>query len=98
MRRHLGHSGLRGTVGNLGRIATAEASEQQESGNCELPMLFCVYVSWAFFDCNSDVRFSQGHVLDALGVTEEWYRECNKKLSRAIAYGGREERWCRCVS
>jgi hypothetical protein len=56
-------------------------------------MIFCVYVSWQFFDCNNVVRFSQGHVLDALGVTEEWYRECNEALSLVIAYGERGVRW-----
>jgi hypothetical protein len=56
-------------------------------------MIFCVYVSWQFFDCNNVVRFSQGHVLDALAVTEEWYRECNETLSLVIAYGERGERW-----
>jgi hypothetical protein len=40
------------------------------------------------------VRFSlQGHVLDALGVTDDWYRECNETLSLVIAYGERGERW-----
>ena len=51
-----------------------------------LPMLFCVCVSWHLFDCN------QGHVLDALGVTEDWYRGCNETLSLVIAYGERGER------
>ena len=35
----------------------------------------------------------QGHVLDALGVTDDWYRECNETLSLVIAYGERGERW-----
>jgi hypothetical protein len=34
----------------------------------------------------------QGHVLDALGVTEDWYRECNETLSLVIAYGEGGER------
>ncbi|KAI0267198.1 hypothetical protein BGY98DRAFT_1102240 [Russula aff. rugulosa BPL654] len=34
-----------------------------------------------------------GHVLDALGVTDDWYRECNETLSLVIAYGERGERW-----
>jgi len=76
-----------GTAGHLGRIATAEASEQQESGNCELPMF--IFSSWDFVD----VRLSQEHVLDALGVTDDWYRECNETLSLVIAYGERGERW-----
>lgn len=38
-------------------------------------------------------RFSQEHVLDALGVTDDWYRECNETLSLVIAYGERGERW-----
>jgi len=47
-----------------------------------------------FFDCNNEDRFSlQGHVLDALGVTDDWYRECNETLSLVIAYGERGERW-----
>lgn len=29
------------------------------------------------------------HVLEALGVTEDWYRECNETLSLTIAYGSR---------
>ena len=45
-----------------------------------------------FFDCNN-VRFSQGHVLDALGVTDDWYQECNETLSLVIAYGEQGERW-----
>jgi hypothetical protein len=36
---------------------------------------------------------SQGHVFDALGVTDDWYRECNETLSLVIAYGERGERW-----
>ena len=36
---------------------------------------------------------SQGHVLDALGVMDDWYRECNEALSLVIAYGVRGERW-----
>jgi hypothetical protein len=55
-------------------------------------MLFCVYVLWHFFDCNT-VRFPQGHVLDALGATDDWYRECNESFSFVIAYGERGERW-----
>ena len=46
-------------------------------------------------DCNN-VRFfsvSQGHALDALGVTDDWYRECNESLSLVIAYGERGDRW-----
>ena len=70
-----------GATGNLGRIETSEASEQ-ESGNCEH---FCVYVSWHFLNCNGFLFF-QGHVLDALGVTHDWYRESNETLSLVIAY------------
>ena len=41
-------------------------------------------------------QFFQGHVLDALGVTDDWYRECNETLSLVIAYGERGKRWeCR---
>ncbi len=36
---------------------------------------------------------SQGHVLDALGVTEDWYWGCNETLSLVIAYGERGQRW-----
>lgn len=32
------------------------------------------------------------HVLSALGITEDWYRECNETLSLAIAYGEGGER------
>jgi hypothetical protein len=46
-----------------------------------------------FLTGNNDVWFCQGHVLDALGVTEDWYRECNETLSLVIAYGERGERW-----
>jgi hypothetical protein len=52
--------------GRLVGIETSEVSEQ-ESGNCEH---FCVYVSWHFFNCNGFLFF-QGHVLDALGVTDD---------------------------
>ena len=41
-------------------------------------------------DCNN-VPFSQGHVLDAPGVTDDWYRECNTTLSLVIVYGERGE-------
>jgi hypothetical protein len=41
----------------------------------------------------ADAPVSQRHVLDALGVSEEWYRECNDTLSLVIAYGERGERW-----
>ena len=44
------------------------------------------------FDCNN-VAFSQGHVLGALEVMDDWYRECNKTLSLVIAYGERGETW-----
>jgi hypothetical protein len=43
--------------------------------------------------CTDDVPALQRHVLDALGVSEEWYRECNDTLSLVIAYGERGERW-----
>ena len=36
-----------------------------------------------FVDCDYVWRFSQEHVLDALGVTDDWYRECNETLSLA---------------
>jgi hypothetical protein len=54
-------------------------------------MLFLCFLS----GCNNVrfVRFFQGHVLDALGVTNDWYRECNETLSLVIAYGERGERW-----
>jgi hypothetical protein len=56
-------------------------------------MLFCVLCSVGhFLDCNN-VRLSQGHVLDALGVTDDWYREYNETLSLVIAYGERGEEW-----
>jgi hypothetical protein len=65
-----------------------------------LPMLFfCIYVfrrHFFFFfwtDCNNVRFFSQGRALDALGVTDGWYRECNETLSLVIAYGERGERW-----
>ncbi|KAH9054188.1 hypothetical protein EDB87DRAFT_120441 [Lactarius vividus] len=35
---------------------------------------------------------TQKHVLGALGITEDWYRECNETLSLAIAYGKGGER------
>lgn len=35
----------------------------------------------------------QSDVLAALGVTEDWYQECNETLSLAIAYGERGERY-----
>jgi hypothetical protein len=63
-------------------------------------MLFdlCLFFVAFFCHCNN-VRFSQGHVLDALRVTDDWYRECNDTLSLVIAYGERGERSgrCRCV-
>jgi len=37
-------------------------------------------------------KVETGHVLDALGVTEDWYRECNETLSLVIAYGERGKR------
>jgi hypothetical protein len=37
-------------------------------------------------------RSTQSDVLAALGVTEDWYQECNETLSLAIAYGERGER------
>jgi hypothetical protein len=36
---------------------------------------------------------SQTHVLDALGVTEDWYRECNETLSLVVAYGSQGRRY-----
>ena len=45
----------------------------------------------AFFERNGFLFF-QGHVLDALGVTDDWYRECNETLSLVIGYCERE-RW-----
>ena len=42
---------------------------------------------------NDDFLVRQRHVLDALGVTDDWYRECNETLSLVIAYGERGERW-----
>jgi hypothetical protein len=42
--------------------------------------------------CNN-VRFSQGHVLDVLGFTDDWYWGCNMMLSFVIANGERGERW-----
>lgn len=36
---------------------------------------------------------SQRHVLDALGVTEDWYRECNETLSLVVAFGERGKRY-----
>jgi hypothetical protein len=51
-------------------------------------------VSWAIFFLTVIMSdFSQGHVLDALGVTDDWYRECNETLSLVIAYGERGKRW-----
>ena len=55
--------------------------------------VFMFRAPWqVFFDCDN-VRSSQGHVLDALGVTEDWYRECGETLSLMIAYGEQGERW-----
>jgi hypothetical protein len=51
-----------------------------------------VSVSWHFLNCNGFLFF-QGHVLDALGVTDDWYRECNETLSLVIGFGERGERW-----
>src|ERR1700733_917097 len=48
-----------------------------------------VFMSSGIFDCNNVVRFSRGHVLGAMGVTDDWYRECNETLSLVIAYGKR---------
>ena len=42
---------------------------------------------------NANFFGSQGHVLDALAVTDDWYRECNETLSLVVAYGERGERW-----
>ena len=42
---------------------------------------------------NVDFFGSQVHVFDALGVTENWYKECNETLSLVIAYGEGGERW-----
>lgn len=41
----------------------------------------------------ADCPILQRHVLDALGVTEDWYRECNETLSLVIAYGERGQRY-----
>jgi hypothetical protein len=57
--------------------------------NKKLEIVSCRCFSVFMFN----VRFSQGHVLDALGVTDDWYRECNETLSLVIAYGERGERW-----
>ena len=53
--------------------------------------MFCVL--WQICFDYDNVRFSQGHVLNALGVTEGWYQECNEMLSLVIMYGEQGERW-----
>ena len=65
--------------------------------NKKVEIVSCQYFFFFFFlfwiVMMSGSWVSQGHVLDALGVTDDWYRECNETLSLVIAYGERGERW-----
>src|SRR6266702_2871810 len=78
-------------AGRLGRCVDPEASAPQESGNGK-SLFFRRPTPLPPLPSHADAPYTQKHVLGALGITEDWYRECNETLSLAIAYGEGGER------